>query len=165
MIIHTRTRINIRKPSCWVFITTHGRRLMSIHLIGDFNLVHFSHHTHLSPDTVSSHISFAPIIHLSGAFYLVGGKSESGNESVIGRFDIATQKWANVGNLARGRNGHNVIYDGEFLLVIGGDTANKWTEKCSVSNEKVACISQTPELTSYSDYPELFLVKSNFCED
>ena len=45
-------------------------------------------------------------------------------EKTIGRLDIQTRKWANVGNLVNGRVGHNAIYDGNFFLVVGGGYGN-----------------------------------------
>ena len=87
----------------------------------------------------------------------------------IGRFDITMRKWSKAGHLVIGRDGHNVIYDGQFMLVIGGgskplDNA-MMTEKCSVSGGQVTCVTQTPELTGYRDYPEVFLVPAGFCKD
>ena len=118
-----------------------------------------------------SYLAFAPIIHMSGAFYLFGGYSSSFSESTIGRFDITSGKWTNAGNLVTARAGHSVIYDGQFLLVVGGrpnsdsDGLSEMTEKCSISNGKVSCVSQTPQLTGYRSYPELFLVPLGFCKD
>ena len=67
-----------------------------------------------------------------------------------------------------GRASHNLIYDGQFLLIIGGkttdDTENPMmTEKCTILNEEVECTSQMPALKDYINYPELFLVPSGFC--
>ena len=83
--------------------------------------------------------------------------------STIGRLDIKTRKWTNAGSLVTGRHGHNAIHDGQFVLVVGGSRTKK-TEKCSIANERVTCASQSPELTDYSYYPELFLVTEGFCE-
>ena len=82
----------------------------------------------------------------------------------IGRFDMTTQKWTNAGDLVAGRYGHNAIYDGHFLLVVGGKS-NKITEKCSVENGQVTCMSKTPQLNNYYAYPEMFSVPADYCED
>ena len=86
---------------------------------------------------------------------------------------MATRKWTDAGDLVIGRAGHNVIYDGQFLLVVGGEYGytqsdfTVMTEKCSIFNNgrEMACASQTPELTDYSDYPELFLVSVGYCTE
>ena len=72
-------------------------------------------------------------------------------------------QWTKAGELNQARNGHNVIYDGEYLMVIGGDK-HRQTEKCSLVDGSVTCTSQNPVLYSYSDYPELFLVSDDFCK-
>ena len=68
-----------------------------------------------------------------------------------------------------GRAGHNVIYDGQFMLVIGGGSKALdnavMTEKCSVSGGQVTCVTQTPELTGYQYYPEVFLVPADYCKN
>ena len=119
-----------------------------------------------SPISVSTFIAYAPIIYVSDSFYLFGGiqfKDESySDEKTIGRLDIQTREWSNVGSLVTGRNAHNAIYDGQYVLVIGGH-GTKRTEKCSISNERVTCSSQTPKLINYAVYPEVFLVPENFC--
>ena len=109
-------------------------------------------------------ISKAPIVHISGDFYLVSGYSSGYYETTIGRFDLTTQKWSLAGNLVSGRMGHNAIYDGRFLFVVGGHGTQK-TEKCTISNKQVVCMSQMPELTKYSFWPELFLVPAGFCKE
>lgn len=67
-----------------------------------------------------------------------------------------------------GREGHNAIYDGSSLIVVGGKQASLYdtykTERCEISNGQVTCTAQTPELNNYADYPELFLVPVNFCK-
>ena len=110
-------------------------------------------------------ISSAPIVHVVGAFYVVGGWSDA-PLSTIGRFDMATRTWSNAGDLVTSRNGHNVIYDGNYLLVVGGNRGSVtpvMAEKCSITNGQVSCTGQTPQLAAYSYYPELFLVPTGFC--
>ena len=119
------------------------------------------------PDKGHNGIGKAPIFHLSGAFYVVGGST--GNpalvvQSTIGRFDLSTRKWTQAGDLVTARTGHNVIYDGNYLLVIGG-YGNKMSEKCSIENEKVKCTSQMPQLNKYEYYPELQLVPIGYCRE
>ena len=117
----------------------------------------------------SSDIVHSPVVHLSGSFYLFGGYALTNSyQSTIGRFDMTTQKWSRAGNLVTARSGHSVIFDGQFLLVVGGDPGKSeaiMTEKCAISNGQWACVSQTPELTKYSDYPELFLIPAGFCKE
>ena len=62
-----------------------------------------------------------------------------------------------------GAASHNAINDGQYVLVIGGGGTYK-TEKCSIKNEQVTCASQSPELKSYKNYPEVFLVPKDFCQ-
>ena len=71
-------------------------------------------------------------------------------------------QWTKAGELKQARNGHNVIYDGEYLMVFGGDYERQ-TEKCSLTDGSVSCTSQNPVLDFYTDYPELFLVSDDFC--
>ena len=71
-------------------------------------------------------------------------------------------RWTKAGELNEARNGHNVIYDGEYLMVFGGDYERQ-TEKCSLTDGLVSCTSQNPVLDEYTTYPELFLVSEDFC--
>lgn len=120
------------------------------------------------PSKVNSYIDHAPIIHISGAFYLFGGHSEALRETTIGRFDLAFKRWSKSGNLETARSGHNVIYDNQYVIVVGGNPgldAPVHSEKCAISIGRVACNSQAPELANYSYYPELFLVPADFCKN
>ena len=95
---------------------------------------------------------------------MFGGASDAtASESMIGRLDIKTRKWTNAGSLVTGRSMHNAIFDGRYVLVVGGDNRKK-TEKCSVSNDRMTCSKQSPELSHYSKYPEVFLVPEGYCE-
>ena len=91
-----------------------------------------------------------------------------GYQSAIGRFDMATNKWTKAGDLITGRWAHNMIYDGQYLLVIGGGVDHKgtpvMTEKCSINETTVDCISQEPKLRDYWYYPELVIVPKEFCK-
>ena len=73
-------------------------------------------------------------------------------------------RWTQAGELKEARYGHNVIYDGTHLLVVGG-YGNLQTEICSIESNMVNCTSQSPELTEYAYYPELFLVTDSFCKN
>ena len=86
---------------------------------------------------------------------MVGGFSATGKQSLVGRFDLTTRQWTEAGDLVTPRQGHNVIYDGNYLLVIGGD-GNKMSEKCSIENGQVECTSQVPDLFYYRGVPLLF---------
>jgi len=112
---------------------------------------------------VSRYIRYAPIVHVSDSFYLFGGQSDSSDESTIGRLDIKTRKWSNAGSLMYARSGHNAIYDGQYVLVVGGYETFQ-TEKCSISNNQITCSSQSPELYYYAYYPEVFLVPEGYCK-
>ena len=100
---------------------------------------------------------------MSGSFYVVGGFSD-GAESIIGRFDLTSEQWTEAGDLAAARRGHNIIYDGNYLLVIGGG-GNYMSEKCSIGEDGqvTTCTSQTPQLDFYAWYPELLFVPADYC--
>ena len=71
--------------------------------------------------------------------------------------------------MATGRFQHNVIYDGEVFMVIGGyesayaDTLH--SEKCTLSGSTMTCTKQTPYLTNYSRTPALIMVPEDFCTE
>ena len=118
----------------------------------------------LIPVKASSSIHQAPIIFIDGAFYVIGGDGAT-NQNVIGKFDATTKKWSKSGELTDGRQGHNAIFDGTSILVVGGaDTKAVKTEKCLFSNEQITCSEQDPALVYFCFYPELFLVPTNFCK-
>ena len=77
---------------------------------------------------------------------------------------MTKREWSGAGYLMEARSGHNAIFDGRFLIVVGGDGKKK-TEKCSLTNGEFACTSQAPELNEFVDYPELFLIPFGFCSD
>ena len=70
-------------------------------------------------------------------------------------------QWTWAGELIERRSGHNVIYDGQNMMIIG-DSGQ--TEKCLVQDGLVSCTLQEPELINYESYPELFLVSDGFCK-
>ena len=71
--------------------------------------------------------------------------------------------WTKAGELVTGRIGHNAIYDGSTVLIVGGSGTLK-TEKCTISNNQMSCTEQNPQLSDYSYYPELFMVSANYCK-
>ena len=108
-------------------------------------------------------LRYASVISVQNAFYVIGGKTDSISSNIIGRMD-PNRQWSQAGELVKARHGHNVIYDGTYLMVVGGrDSA--YTEKCTIESGTVICSTQTPKLTSFSYYPELFLVSDSFCKD
>ena len=66
--------------------------------------------------------------------------------------------------MLQGRWEHNVIFDGNYFLVIGGSD-KLMTEKCSYYGSKMTCQLQEPTLNEYELYPELFLVPADFCTE
>ena len=78
-----------------------------------------------------------------------------------------------AGTLNRGRRGHNVIFDGEKFLVVGG-WAKKWLESsspyanievCTLSGSTMTCVEKQTSLANYALYPALFLVPDDFGKD
>ena len=114
---------------------------------------------------INKYIARAPIVFADGYFYVFGGESDTSYfEKTIGRLDAWTRAWSKAGDLVTGRQGHNAIYDGSSLIVIGSNSGPMKTEKCVVSNGKVSCRLQNPDLGDYCYYPELFLVPVDFCK-
>ena len=107
----------------------------------------------------------APIVYIRDAFYVFGGCTDiTCSDTTIGKLN-AELVWGKVGDLNEGRRTHNVIFDGDYLLVIGGYSGTLPTEKCTLSTSGVNCTEQNPLLRFYSHYPELFLVPSNVCQN
>ena len=100
---------------------------------------------------------------IGDSFYVIGGFVDGDYGKTIGRFDATRRVWSNSGELINKRSGHNAIYDGSSLIVVGGWDTRK-TERCELSNGQVKCMAQSPELDDYGEYPELFLVPVNFCK-
>ena len=125
-----------------------------------------------SPIKAADAIYKAPVLHLSGSFYVVGGKTCHGEcaadnllkdrLTVIGRFDLTTRQWTKAGDLLTPHFAHNAIYDGNYMLVIGG-RYTMISEKYSLENGQVTGSSQAPELTNY--HPELHLVPIDYCKE
>ena len=103
------------------------------------------------------------MIHLQGSFYVFGGNHDS-YESTIARLDAITYKWSEAGDMLHARRGHNIIHDGQFIMVIGGYAGSGkklLTEKCEEWNNQIQCTNQYPELYGYYNYPEVFLLPPN----
>ena len=100
---------------------------------------------------------------IEDSFYVIGGRVDGDDSKTVGRFDATRRVWSKSGELINGRWGHNAIYDGSSLIVVGGDGLYK-TERCEISNGQTTCTAQNPELYNYVSYPELFLVPVNFCK-
>ena len=97
---------------------------------------------------------------------IAGADSSSIYLETIGRLDEETLTWSKAGNLNSGRHGSNAVFDGSVILVVGGNSNSPVkTEKCVISGAEVTCITQNPDLKAYVNYPELFLVPSNFCRN
>ena len=73
-------------------------------------------------------------------------------------------QWTRAGRLNQARYGHNVIYDGQHIMVVGGNNYRQ-TEKCLLNSGTVTCTLQNPELPNYQNYPELFLIPDAFCKN
>ena len=117
-------------------------------------------------------IYFAPIVFVDDSFFVIGGVSYEitsdnvyrSESNIIGRLNAQTRKWSRAGQLVSARYGHGAIFDGSSLVVVGGCCGTLKTEICQISSGEVSCREQTPSLTSYSYYPELYLVNKDFCK-
>ena len=100
------------------------------------------------------------------SFYVFGGANALVNDRTdkIVRLNTATLLWSQVRNLVTPRRAHAVAFDGLYFLVVGGRDTNP-TEKCSLTSNRITCVSQVPTLTDYSYYPELFMVNESFCTE
>ena len=110
-----------------------------------------------------SYIIDYSILYFENAFIVFGGHHSS-TKSVIAKLDLATTSWVKLGDLKVGRWGHNVIFDGEVFIVVGGSGTMK-TEKCSLSGSTMTCSEQNPTLANYYWYPALVMVPEDFCTE
>ena len=104
------------------------------------------------------------MMYFDNGFILFGGY-KYGVLSKIARLDLVTTAWTDIGNLKSGRYVHNVIFDGEVFMVIGGNEGELKTEKCSLSGGRMTCTEQSPILEYYSMTPALFMVPEDFCTE
>ena len=118
------------------------------------------------PTKDGTYVRLAPIIHVDGAFYVIGGSTTSTSKT-IAKLDSISYEWTKAGDLIVGRQGHNAIFDGSDIIVVGGNIggASTKTEKCTIAEGKVTCVEQDPALEGYSYYPELFLVEDGYCKE
>ena len=96
----------------------------------------------------------------------MGGWADGGWITTIGKLD-ANSRWSKAGDLLTARSGHGAIFDGEYLIVVGGYKGNSdplKTEKCEFGDDGITCTEQSPSLYGYRNYPELFLVEKDFCK-
>ena len=103
----------------------------------------------------------APVLYLEEAFYVFGGCC--GNSNDIGRLDNNNQ-WSRAGVLQEARHAHGAIFDGSHIMVMGG-SGKFQTEKCTIQDGTISCVSQQPTLNNYWWYPELYLVSDTFCKN
>ena len=78
-------------------------------------------------------------------------------------------RWAKIGDLATGRNGHAAIISGSRIMIVGGDTddPNQWpavTEVWDLENNFGEVINPSLPRTNYSWGVALFLVTDEFCK-
>ena len=96
---------------------------------------------------------------------MFGGYVDGSYSKTIGRLDASTLTWTKAGELNYARDSHGAIFNGERVIVAGGN-GNYKTESCSVDeNGIVNCTVQAPTLSYYSFYPEMYLVDDAFCKD
>ena len=113
---------------------------------------------------VERYIYVAAVLFVDGWFYVIGGVADGKKSNTIGRLDAMKHIWASSpGSLNAARRGNSAIYDGSNFIVVG-DRDTQMTEKCSLSDNKMTCIEQTPELTDYYELA-LFLVPLDYCKD
>ena len=71
----------------------------------------------------------------------------------------------------QGRWGHAVVVRSNDFIIVGGCEYRgtcrvpMTTERCTMQNDEMICVSVQPELTSFSRHPEAMLVNENFCVD
>ena len=115
----------------------------------------------IKPNKAKISISFAPIVNVEEAYYVIGGVDFRSNLNVIARLSLSN-KWSKAGELNTRRYGHGAIFVDGFIMVIGG-YGDYSTEKCEVKNNGITCETQNPVLNNYFLYPELFFVPASYC--
>ena len=96
---------------------------------------------------------------------IIGGGCQSEYSPRIAKYTL--DKWTEVGNLQKARNGIRAILNDNRMYVVGGAgvpfefRTEIWSldENDNTVNMKLA----EPKLREYKYYPELFVVPSNFC--
>ena len=69
-----------------------------------------------------------------------------------------------------GRQGHGAIFDGEKILIVGGEPHHASrkeikNEVFAVGGATVTCVEQSTTLAKQNGFPELFLVPEDFGKD
>ena len=115
-------------------------------------------------------ISAYSMVYYVDSFYIFGGRTAYSKSitttDVVARLD-SNGAWTKVGNLKTAREGHGVVFEGQYFMVVGGHESIEngqalATEKCSLQSSVVSCVSQLPNLTDYVYRPELILVDENY---
>ena len=110
----------------------------------------------------SNGIHYSISIHHNGAFYVFGGTYNLRN---IARLDGVSQRWSLAGKLNSDRLRHNVIFDGTYFLVVGGEGSKK-TENCVLDETVITCTEQDSDpISDYVEYPALFLTADDYGDD
>ena len=80
------------------------------------------------------------------------------------QFEAYSSKALKSGNLKQARSRHNVIAIDESTVIVVGGRKTRETEVCTLTGQKFTCVKQSPELTDYAEYPELFIVPQDYCQ-
>ena len=112
------------------------------------------------------------MVYFDNGFLIFGGLQRNSATSAVVRLDLSTTSWIKLGDLTVPRSYHDVVYDGEVFMVIGGSTWNGTvghtemnTEKCSISESTMTCLEQSPMLNNYHRHPALIMVPEDFCTE
>ena len=114
----------------------------------------------------ANEISSFAVVFFDSGFYYFGGYTKFPNAynfGVIARLDSNSFQWSKIGQLNKGRSGHNAILIGDEFLIVGG-YGTRDTEKCKYNDGEMVCSAQSPTLDDYGFFPELFAVPDDFCE-
>ena len=114
----------------------------------------------------SKDISYYSILPVQKTFIIFGGYSYknygSKLQSTIARFDAIKNSWTKLGNLRVSRYAHGVIQVDNEFIVVGGRISNfnaVPTESCKLNGQSITCTTTVPELSKFSYYPELMIIR------
>ena len=111
----------------------------------------------------------SPIVSVEKSFYTFGGTLDLYATAIIAAFDTIKKEWKFVGELNQARYAHGVfIQEGEFVVVGGfdsSDSSSLATERCTSTEDSIDCILIDPMLYSYSYYPAIMPVTSDYCSE
>ena len=90
---------------------------------------------------------------------------DSKRTKTIARFDPIQNSWTKLGSLEVGRSAHGVIQVDNEFIVVGGDRVivvvngneGEPTESCKLIGQSMTCTTREPQLSKFSNYPELML--------